>query len=306
MSNAGLTTESLLTEVTDLISAADASFGAQIVKLIAASDERYRTSATDFLRRYRSFIEAQGKSLEFGIKSFMRLRTDMAAEWLEFKRTGRYTSSSFAEVEQRVYGTPEVMQQHMHGLVFAQFLWPEQYRRYTFFADHLKEFAGSARKYLEVGGGHALYIVEAVKQLPQAHFDLLDISKSSIELAQGIAAGLPIDYHLRNIMDFHPKQRYDFITMGEVLEHLEDPAALLKRVRDLLADDGHAYITTPVNAPMIDHIHLFNDAEEIRELFRVCGLQIEKEVTQYALDMPEKRAKMLKVPQMFGAFVRRG
>ncbi len=305
MTTAGLATESLLTEVADLISTADAGYGAQIAKLIAASDDRYRQSAAEFLGRYRRFIEAQGKSLEFGINSFMRLRTDMAAEWLEFKRTGKYTSSSFAEVEQRVYGTPEVMQQHMHGLVFAQFLWPEQYRRYTFFADHLNEFAGAARTYLEVGGGHALYLVEAVKQLPQARFDLLDISRSSIELARGIAAGLPVAYHLHNIMDFHPEQRYDFITMGEVLEHLEDPAALLKRVRDLLADDGHAYITTPVNAPMIDHIYLFNDAEEIRVLFRSCGLQIEKEVTQYALNMPEKRAKALKVPLMFGAFVSR-
>jgi 2-polyprenyl-3-methyl-5-hydroxy-6-metoxy-1,4-benzoquinol methylase len=299
------TRESLLTKVTDLLSAADAAYGAQIEKMIAVSDDRFHQSATEFLSRYQCFIEAQGKSLEFGIRSFMRLRTDMAAEWLEFKRSGKYTSSSFAEVEQRVYATPEVMQRHMHGLVFAQFLWPEQYRRYTFFADHLKEFAGEARNYLEVGGGHALYIVEAVKQLPQAQFDLLDISKSSIELAQGIAADLPIDYHLQNIMDFHPEQRYDFITMGEVLEHLEDPAALLKRVRELMADDGHAYITTPVNAPMIDHIYLFNDAEEIRGLFRACGLEIEKEVTQYALDMPENRAKALKVPLMFGAFVRR-
>lgn len=305
MITAGPTTAPLLAEVAELISNSDASYGAQIKKLVVAADERYRRSAVEFFERYRHFIESQGKSLEFGIQSFLRLRADMATEWLEFQRTGKYTSSSFAEVEQRVYGTPEVMQQHMHGLVFAQFLWPEQYRRYTFFADHLKEFAGGARKYLEVGGGHALYIVEAVRQLPQAHFDLLDISKSSIELAQGIAAGLPIQYHLQNVMDFHPEQRYDFVTMGEVLEHLEDPAALLKRVRGLMADEGHAYITTPVNAPMIDHIYLFNDAEEIRMLFRSCGLEIEKEVMQYALNLPEKRAKALKVPLMYGAFVRR-
>jgi 2-polyprenyl-3-methyl-5-hydroxy-6-metoxy-1,4-benzoquinol methylase len=91
--------------------------------------------------------------------------------------------------------------------------------------------------------------------------------------------------------------------MGEVLEHLEDPVALLRRVRELLADGGYAYITTPVNAPMIDHIYLFRDAEEIRELLRSCGFTIEKEATQYAKEMPEKRAKALRLPQMYAAFV---
>jgi 2-polyprenyl-3-methyl-5-hydroxy-6-metoxy-1,4-benzoquinol methylase len=296
-------TPSILAQVVTRIAASDASFAPFAAKLISDGGSRFQTNADAFWGRYNRFIETQGKSLEFGVQNFLRLRADMQQEWLAFQRTGVYSSSSFAEVEQRVYGCPEVMEQHMHGLVFAQFLWPEQYRRFTFFSDHLAEFTANARRYLEVGGGHALYIIEAARQLPAVEFDLLDISKSSIELAQGMAAGLPIQYHLADIMEFHPERRYDFITMGEVLEHLEDPIALLRRVRELLADGGHAYITTPVNAPMIDHIYLFRDAEDIRELLRSCGFTVEKEVTQYAKEMPEKRAKALRLPQMYAAFV---
>jgi 2-polyprenyl-3-methyl-5-hydroxy-6-metoxy-1,4-benzoquinol methylase len=134
-------------------------------------------------------------------------------------------------------------------------------------------------------------------------FDVVDVSPSSLELVKGIANSGRIQYHLCDICEFEPPSRYDFITMGEVLEHLEEPLTLLGRIRNLISDTGHAYITTPVNSPSLDHIYLFHDVEEIRSMLKRAGFRIEREITRYAEDMPEDRAKKLKIAQMFGAFV---
>jgi len=280
-------------------------YALKLRRQIGRMDDLFHQRAEQFFARYRKFIESRGQGIEFGVHCYLKLRTAMLRERIHFLRTGRYSSSSFAEVEQRVYSNPETMQTHMHGLLFAQFLWVDQYRRFCFFCDEFPAYGPAVRRYLEVGGGHALYITEAVRQLgAQAGFDLLDISASSMELAQGIARDLPIRYHLMNIFDYAPEQQYDFITMGEVIEHVEEPGEMLRKVRSLLSPSGRAYITTPANAPTIDHIYLFRAAGEIRAMLEDSGFAIEREVLMYEDDLPEERARELKAPLMYGAFVR--
>src|ERR1019366_1078021 len=121
--------------------------------------------------------------------------------------------------------------------------------------------------------------------------DLVDISPTSLEMAQGIAREPGIQYHLMDVFDFPDKAAYDFITMGEVLEHVEQPRELLARLRRLLAPGGSMYITTPANAPMLDHIYLFRNAQEIRDMLTGCGFRIERETSQYAVQINEKLAE---------------
>jgi 2-polyprenyl-3-methyl-5-hydroxy-6-metoxy-1,4-benzoquinol methylase len=229
----------------------------------------------------------------------------MVFERLEFMRSGKYASSSFADVEKQIYLNPEMFEYHMHGLVFAQFLWPEQFTRFKFFSNNIGREFKSGSKYLEIGGGHALYILEAMNQAPEnVSFQLVDISPSSMELAKGIMEGLKIDFQLKNIFDFAPEEKFDFITMGEVIEHVEDPLALLIKVRELLTPGGIAFITTPANAPTIDHIYLFNNAHEIRELFIKAGFKIVNEAVQFAENVTEEKARKYKIALMYAAFVK--
>jgi len=192
----------------------------------------------------------------------------------------------------------------MHGLVFAQFFWPEQYRRFKFFCENLSGYRSGVRSYLEIGGGHGLYINEAVRVFNEcACFDLVDISATSIELARGLSCEPRIRYMLKNILEFDEVRQYDFITLGEVLEHLERPQELLSKVRNLLSPGGHAFISTPANAPMVDHIYLFRNSDEIKSMLNEAGFTVEREVMQYAADLPEKRCITLKIALMFGAIV---
>jgi len=299
-----VTPPKLLPVVLNHISSQDSALGLRLHTWVSAADEIFHTRAEDFFSRYRRFIESQGKSLEFGVDCFLELQRGVELQRAMFLETGRYQNTSFDEVNRAVYANPEVMRQHMHGLVFAQFLWPDQYRRFQFFADHLPRFANKIQRYLEIGGGHALYVSEAARILPgSAVLDVVDISPTSLDMARTIAGESQIHFTLMDIFDLPEGLPYDFITMGEVLEHVEEPRKLLKKVRQLLAPGGTAYITTPANAPMIDHIYLFHNAQEIRDTFTECGFQIEDETKAYAVNISERLAERMKLPMMYAAFL---
>jgi ubiquinone/menaquinone biosynthesis C-methylase UbiE len=257
------------------------------------------------LARFEGFLAGQAKPLDHGIDCHLKLCSAMMQERMEFLRSGRYANSSFADVEQRVYANPEIMEYHMYGLVFSQFLWKDQYARLEFFCNGLPLYREQIDSYLELGGGHAMYISSAADILrPDTHFELIDISPTSMELARAMSPNDRIQYHLCNVFDFPADRKYDFVVAGEILEHLEEPRKLLARIRQMLSPRGHAFITTPVNAPTVDHIYLFNHAREIREMFRSEGFVIESEATRYAEDVTAAQAEKLKIPQMFAAFVR--
>jgi 2-polyprenyl-3-methyl-5-hydroxy-6-metoxy-1,4-benzoquinol methylase len=67
----------------------------------------------------------------------------------------------------------------------------------------------------------------------------------------------------RSLEDLPAGQAYDFVLMRHVLEHVEDPCALLRQARELLETGGRAVIVVPVEWPYkrinrrdIDH-HLY-------------------------------------------------
>lgn len=287
------------------IAAKNPEHAAKLTSHINGLGDDYRDLANAFFDKYTSYLESNAMHLDFGIQCYLHMIADMLEERFQFMMSGNYSNTSFDEVEKRIYGNPEIMTYHMHGLVLAQFLWFDQYERIRFFIDHLKPYFPSRNKYLEIGGGHGLYIFEALHLLPETkQFDLVDISQSSLDLAKGIINSDRINYYLKNIFDFEDDQKYDFITMGEVLEHVENPLGLLKKIATLLSENGVCYITTPINAPMIDHIYLFRDAKEIRDMFDLAGFEIIKEKIVISEKMTEKEAAKYKVPVMYAAFIK--
>ena len=300
----------LLPHIIKKLTEADPRYGEEVGTFVDSMDSRYHDNAESFFARYAAFMGRTGRTIDFGVECFLELRQSMAEERLHFYRTGEYSSKSFVEVNERVYNNPETMQYHMHGLVLAQFLWPDQYRRFSFFRDHLPSCADGLSRYLEVGSGHGLYLLEAMRVLGSAtQFDAVDISPSSMDLVQGMVGDTAKQNNLRfrliDIFDLPDSEPYQFITMGEVLEHVEQPLSLLQRLHQLLSADGHAYITTPANAPTRDHIYLFNDTAEIREMFTAADFVIEHEIAYCQANADLKKAERLKLPVMFGAFLRK-
>jgi 2-polyprenyl-3-methyl-5-hydroxy-6-metoxy-1,4-benzoquinol methylase len=288
------------------LESATPAYGQKLRVRLRAMGGHYLESAARYFSRYDSALRADGKSIDFAIDCYLKLSADMTDERTNFMRTGKYANSSYKEVEQRVYGNAAIMEYHMHGLALAQYLWPDQYERIEFFRKNLPALSVSCLNYLEVGGGHGLYALTALEFLPErTRIDLLDISASSIQLAQQIIGQSRISYILKDIFEFEPQHLYDFITAGEILEHLEDPAAFLTKLSSLLAASGTIYLTTPVNAPMIDHIYLFNNVQEIRNLIASAGFKILLERIVPSRDLPEHLLVQHKLPIMYASFLGR-
>ncbi|ODS38289.1 MAG: hypothetical protein A7316_08330 [Candidatus Altiarchaeales archaeon WOR_SM1_86-2] len=54
------------------------------------------------------------------------------------------------------------------------------------------------------------------------------------------------------VEDFKPKEKYDVITLVDVIEHVKDPIKTLKVLNKTLKDDGKVYITVPTKYHLKD------------------------------------------------------
>jgi 2-polyprenyl-3-methyl-5-hydroxy-6-metoxy-1,4-benzoquinol methylase len=288
------------------IEAKDQQHAIKLRDYLSGFGAEYFLLADAFYENYERYLLSIGCTLDYGVDCYLRMLENMADERLQFIRNETYSNSSFAEVDAKIYANPEIMLYHMHGLVLAQFLWFDQYERVKFFIDNLQKYFKNGQAYLEIGGGHGLYVFEAMKLLPTTvSFDLVDISESSLELAKGILNTDKVSFFLKDIFDFTNDIRYDFITIGEVLEHVEDPLALLKKIGIHLNANGVCYLTTPVNAPMIDHIYLFSDEQQIRDLIAEAGFEIIEERIVISEKKTPEKAKRQKIPIMYAGFIKK-
>jgi len=188
----------------------------------------------------------------------------------------------------------------MHGLLLSQFLWPHHYDILLYFNSILSNNIINIKKYLEVGGGHGLYISEAINIIKEdAQYDLVDISSISLGIAKRMIRYDKVNYVHSDIFEYYPDKKYDFITMGEVMEHVEDPVKLLRKLYTLVEDNGKVFITTPTNAPAIDHIYLFKNAKDIRSVILESGFKIEDESCIYSEDLPAEIAEEYKMSMMY-------
>lgn len=296
----------LLNYIIDKIAAANALHGKKLKKNTNSFDVIYDAKADAFLTRYESVLRKKNKTIDFAIDCYLQMLADVNYETVQFIRTGRYSSQSFEEVRKKVYANPGVMTYYMHGLMLSQFLWAHHYKIFTAFCDTILRKKQEIKHYLEIGGGHGLYLSEAVNALNGAtDFTLVDISPSSIEMTQEWLGNAHVNYLVRDVFDFNPDIKFDFITMGEVLEHVENPVALLKKVSSLLTENGYLWITTPANAPAIDHIYLFRNAAGIRTVIYEAGFRIEEEMMAYAEDVSDEVAEKFKVSMMYAGLLKK-
>lgn len=276
----------------------------KILKNIGKFDDAYFTRANNFLRNYEKLLQENKQTLDYAIDCYLQMIADVNYEAVQFMRTGEYTSKSFEEVNQRVYNNPEVMEYYMHGLLLSQFLWSQHYDILLWFNKIVSESSLAINKYLEVGGGHGLYISEAIDIIGDgANYDLVDISRSSIEIAGKMISNENVNYNLSDVYEYFPEYKYDFITMGEVMEHVEDPVSLLKKLHSLLKDAGKLFVTTPTNAPAIDHIYLFKNAADIRKVISEADFNIESELCIYSEDISPEKADKYKVSMMYAGLL---
>ena len=172
----------------------------------------------------------------------------------------------------------------MIGLAISQFLWATHYDIYIFFEDSIENNKEHILSYREIGPGHGLFLNKAMDYINnKAKVTVIDISPISIDITKSIMRYFKpnnknIIYKNIDILEFNSVEEYDFITMGEVLEHVNSPEKLLSKINGLLTENGKLFISTCVNCPAIDHVYHFKTVDEIRNMLNSNGYSIEEEL----------------------------
>lgn len=157
----------------------------------------------------------------------------------------------------------------------------QQYRkRLVLDALALRE-AKSPVRLLELGSGAGAFAAEVFAVRPDIEFVGLDLSEVGVGIArQKIpqASFFTQDFTAPFALDDRYKNWATHVVCSEVLEHLDDPVAMLRNVRPLLARGCRVVVTVPAG-PMsafdrhIGHRRHFN-ANGLQKMLREAGLDV--------------------------------
>lgn len=130
--------------------------------------------------------------------------------------------------------------------------------------ERVTEAAGSRRTILDVGSGLCVFL-HAMKQ---RGFEgtALDPDPRAAAHARDVVG---VDAVCGDYLTLDGLGRFDLVTFNKVLEHVEDPVAMLGRSRDNLAENGFVYVEVPDGPSaaaegfereefFIEHLHVFS------------------------------------------------
>ncbi len=262
-----------------------------------------------FLRTYSPYLESRGVGVVELADAYLQMLDEMLMARIHFTQTNEYPRKSQAESLEAVYQDPDLMTRYMLGLALSQFLWEHHYRLLSFFRRSLDDLP-SVKRCLEVGSGHGLYSLEALARLPSlATYDIVDISQASLDMTRGILqiihpeASAKISFVLGDVGQFRPTVAYDYIMMGEVLEHVEQPLEILVSLRHALQENGRLFVSTCVNSPAIDHVYHFRSVDQIRSLLGAAGFVIQTELIAPSENVDAARLERYKLDISYAAIL---
>ncbi|WP_028301814.1 class I SAM-dependent methyltransferase [Oceanospirillum beijerinckii] len=278
--------------------------------ILANKDIFFIQELESFLADYSRYLEANNLSIDYGLDAYIKMVKDMIKCQIKFMRTGNYPVSNLSNTIADVYNNKEAMLSYMIGLALSQYLWESHYKILQHFRTALIDNKENIKKYIEIGPGHGLFLRHAITNLdPGVDFVTVDISRTSLEISKSIIEHAVPDKEVRyinkDILSLENDQQYDFILMGEVLEHVEQPELLLRKIHDSMATNGKAFLSTCVNCPAIDHLYHFKSVDDIRSLFNDCGLEIESETVVPVENLPMEEIVKKKITINYSALVNR-
>ena len=231
------------------------------------------------LDHYLSYCLDKRLTIDYLAECYNVIVQDAIIEQIYFMRHKKYRYSTYAEAAERVYDNAEYMEHYMYGLAITLYFWPAHRELKGFFSRTLP--LNREGSYLEIGPGHGSYIMQAIKSSSFKRFVGVDISAKSVELTREILQsghfGSFENYSIEHA-DFLEadlaEAPFDAAVMGEVIEHVEDPERFVARVREVTRPDAYIFMSTCMNAPIIDHIALFRSVSDVEKVIAGGGLAI--------------------------------
>lgn len=106
------------------------------------------------------------------------------------------------------------------------------------------EYARVGQLTLDVGCGNGV-VAKAVAERTGGPVVGIDVSGECVRYATKHNAHPGVEYRQDALEDFNPTAPLGLVTMYEVIEHVDDPQAVLRRVRDWLLPGAHVILSTP-------------------------------------------------------------
>jgi SAM-dependent methyltransferase len=258
--------------------------------------ERYRffkdvvdRNATAFGKEWADEFEASlerlfptAEALGLAAKGYALFVLDLLRRQKQFEKDRVYPAKTYAEAAAEVYFDEKYMaSEYLPGLLLSHYLWPHHHHQARFFDSAFvsQMRVRKAARFVEVGIGTGLYSRRLLQQIPSSSGVGFDISPASKAFADAHmrAFGFQDRYEvvLRDIVA-EPIAPAEWLVCVEVLEHLDDPVAFLRTLREAVAPGGRAFITAALNAPHVDHIYLYEQAEDVLVQLRSAGFALEQ------------------------------
>jgi len=282
----------------------------RIEKVFSAKPEM-ELELENFLKTYKPFMENKSVCFEDLAEAYLSVVNQMIVSRIKFIRTGQYPASSQEDAAKNIYSDEKAMTRYMLGLALSQFLWAHHYKVFKFYQDILA-YPGKRGAILEVGSGHGLFTIEFLnKNGIFDSMDIVDISEASLDITRSIIKTLKpdnigrINFLRHDIKQFTAKKLYDFITMGEVLEHVEDPLGILRHLHRILNDEGTIFVSTCANSPAVDHVYHFKSIPQIRAMINGAGFEIVKDIVVPSEDKTESEIEKLKLDVLYAALIKK-
>jgi 2-polyprenyl-3-methyl-5-hydroxy-6-metoxy-1,4-benzoquinol methylase len=264
----------------------------KLYRYLSEMNQEFFVHAEEFAIDYGKYLTSQGIAIDYAVNSYLDMCKSMLKCQIEFMKTGRYSSNDHNQAFVEVYSNLDFMKSYMIALALSQFLWGTHYRIYSDFERSIIKNTNNIGSYLEIGPGHGLYLRKAIQYLKKdTVIHAVDISPVSIGITKSIISYFypnisNVTFWTGDLLAYDASLRFDFITMGEVLEHVNDPHRLLAKLMTLLSDFGQAFLTTSINSPAVDHVYHFKSVADVREMICNSGLEIISELVLPVENLP--------------------
>ena len=233
-----------------------------------------------------------GYSLDFLAESYDFINHMVMEEAYYFAEKGTYRNSSFKQVNEFVYQNEVYMTKYMCGLTISDYIWSQHIEMLHYFEKYIEKVTG--RRYLEIGPGFGQFFLRAIQKKRFEKYLAVDLSATSVQGCKDfisychgrnvafekggiVSANSGGEYSVlqKDFYEFESDESFDCIVMGEVLEHVEEPLKMMKKIYSILSKEGTAFITTVINSPAFDHIYLFPTIESVLDMARKAGFNVE-------------------------------
>ncbi len=239
-------------------------------------------------------------------KSYVEFCRETLMEQFYFKKNPTYRAIKQNINNLNFYNSKEKMKAYIIGLLLTQIFWVHHIKILNWYFGNLSK-KNKIRNYLEIGAGHGLLSALLQKQKSVEGL-IIDVSQSAINSLKKVFQQIKVDRRISfkkiNFLKFKDDKKFDFIIMGEVIEHVKNPIKFLRKSKNLLSNRGSIFLTTCANCAQHDHLFHFKDVKHIKKIIKKAGLIVSKEYVVPSENIPKNKWMKEKIAISYCAFVK--